>query len=85
MPPVVCAVAAAIRVAAAAQKAEAAIAGLVKKQCFEADLFLVRVFRVSAQRVSIPVVGGAGQHGMQAVDLLQQHHQGQLMLHGVAA
>ena len=39
MPPVVCAVAAAIRVAAAAQKAETAIAGLVKKQCFEADLF----------------------------------------------
>lgn len=39
MAPVVCTVAAAIRVAAAAQKAEAAIAGLVKIQCFEAELF----------------------------------------------
>lgn len=39
MAPVVCTVAAAIRVAAAAQKAEAAIAGLVKIQYFEEDLF----------------------------------------------
>ena len=30
------------------------------------------------------MVGGAGEEGVHAINLLQQHHEGQLMLHGVA-
>lgn len=34
---------------------------------------------------SIPMVGAAGEEGVEAVDLLKQDDEGELVLHGVAA